>query len=107
MLLVRDNVYDLIARFTEPLLEGRGRRVAAVGGQAFRAVCQSADGAKSRYVLNVPDADSGSALQQRLVGAAANEIKAAVSVLDNLDIRGCIVAADALNAQTKFARRAA
>lgn len=106
MLLGRDNVDDLIARFTEPLLEAaHGRRVIAVDGQAVKATCQSAAATKSRYILNVLDTDNGLVLEQRLVGAKTNEIKAAVSVLYNLDIRSCIVTADALNTQTKFARK--
>ncbi len=51
------------------------------------------------------DTDNGLVLEERLIDAKSNEIKAAVSVLNHLDVRGCVITADALNEQTKFAQK--
>lgn len=105
MLLGRDNMNDLIARFTEPLIQSYGKRVIAFDGHAVKATQNSAKGSPSRYILNVFDTDSGLVLEQRLVEAKSNEIKACTSLVDQIDIKGCIVTADALNTQTQFAKK--
>lgn len=103
MIIGKDKNARLIERFTAELKTKLSQPVIAVDGQAVRA-SRNEEG-RSPYILNVMDADNELILSQQLVGAKQNEITHAVELIRQLDIRGAIVTADALNTQTQLAEQ--
>ena len=71
-------------------------------GQAVKASRRNVERA-GKYILTFYDIENGIALGQKLIGNKKNEITYAASMVEGLDLAGCIVTADALNTQKKFA----
>ena len=69
-------------------------------GQAVKASRRSGERA-GKYILTFYDTENGIALGQKLIGSKENEITHAASMVEGLDLAGCIVTTDALNTQEK------
>mgnify|MGYP001179367184 CR=1 FL=1 len=90
-------------RLVTPLLDRYLSRVVAVDGQAVRA-SRTDKAASGRFVLTFYDTENGVALCQKVVGEKENEITHAASMVEGLDLSGCVVTADAMNTQRSFAK---
>lgn len=103
-LIGKEQSEQLIKRFTESLLHPIKHRVIAMDGQSVKA-SKTAAQPKGQYILNLFDADDGLCLEQRVIGEKESEITQATDLIDSLNIEGAIVTCDALNTQTKFAKK--
>lgn len=93
---IDEKVGRWLARFTE-----RGEAV-ALDGKTLRG---SADGeGPACHLLGAITHHSGVVLAQEEVGEKSNEIPAAKPLLEDLDLKGCTVTADAMHTQKDFAR---
>lgn len=103
MLIDPEQFQNFYGRLVEPQLHKFTSRIVAVDGQAVKASRESTQKA-GKYILTFYDTDNGIALWQKLIGKKENEIThAASSMVEGLDLAGCVVTADALNTQEKFA----
>ncbi len=102
MLIDPEQFQGFYGRLVEPLLHKFTSRIVAVDGQAVKASRRSGERA-GKYILTFYDTENGIALGQKLIGNKENEITHAASMVEGLDLAGCIVTADALNTQEKFA----
>lgn len=102
MLIDPEQFQSFYGRLVEPLLHKFTSRIVAVDGQAVKASRKSAERA-GKYIPTFYDTENGIALGQKLIGSKENEITHAASMVEGLDLAGCIVTADALNTQEKFA----
>ena len=102
MLIDPEQFQNFYGRLMEPLLHKFTSRIVAVDGQAVKASRESTQKA-GKYILTFYDTDNGIALGQKLIGKKENEITHAASMVEGLDLAGCVVTADALNTQEKFA----
>lgn len=102
MLIDPKQFQSFYGRLVEPLLHQFTSRVVAVDGQAVKASRISGHRA-GKYILTFYDTENGIALGQKLIGDKENEITHATSMVEGLDLAGCMVTADALNTQEKFA----
>ncbi len=80
---------------------GRGRRVIAVDGKTLRGG-RGPDG-RGRHLLAAVTHDTAMVLGQRDVDGKTNEIPLFAELLDNVDILGAVITADALHTQTGHA----
>ena len=104
MLIDPDEFSSFYQRLVAPLLNKFLSRLVAVDGQAARA--SRTDKARGgRHVLSFFDTENGIVLGQRVAGEKENEITHAADMTGGLDLRGCIVTADALSTQRGFAGR--
>lgn len=102
MLIDPEQFQGFYGRLVEPLLHKFTSRIVAVDGQAVKASRRSGERA-GKYILTFYDTENGIALGQKLIGNKENEITHAASMVEGLDLAGCIVTTDALNTQEKFA----
>ena len=89
-----------ILSLTEPLIRSAQRRQIVIEGQAVTA--SEIDG-QTPYIFNLYDSTNRLVLSQKLIGVKNNEISEAINLIKTVDLRGCILTADALNTQKKLA----
>ena len=89
-----------ILSLTEPLIRSSQRRQIVIEGQAVTA--SEIDG-QTPYIFNLYDSTNRLVLSQKLIGVKNNEISEAINLIKTVDLRGCILTADALNTQKKLA----
>ena len=102
MLVDPSEFQKLYKHLVAPLIYKFHQRIVAVDGQAVRA-SKTAKVKTGKYVLSFFDTENGVVLGQKLIGEKENEITHAADMVEGLDLHGCVVTADALNTQTKFA----
>lgn len=102
MLVDPSEFQKLYKHLVAPLIYQFHQRIVAVDGQAVRA-SKTAKVKTGKYVLSFFDTENGVVLGQKLIGEKENEITHAADMVEGLDLHGCVVTADALNTQTKFA----
>jgi predicted transposase YbfD/YdcC len=78
------------------------RRAIAVDGKTIRGA-KDADG-RQTHLLAAVEQDHGLVLGQRAVGERTNEITGLQPLLDEMDITGAVITADAMQTQTSHAR---
>lgn len=100
MLLGRDEQQTFFHKITSPLIHAFRVRRVAIDGQAVRA--STIDGHRHPYVFNAFDADNGLVLNQTLINAKDNEISQSIKLIESLDLRDCVLTADAMNTQKKL-----
>lgn len=98
-ILGRSDNEKFILGLTGPLIKEGQRRQIVIDGQAVNA--SEIEGSKP-YLFNVYDVTNGMVLSQKLIGAKKNEISECVNLVCSLDLRGCVLTADALNTQKKL-----
>ncbi|MCF0254051.1 MAG: ISAs1 family transposase [Duodenibacillus sp.] len=99
-LLGRADNEKFLRTLTQPLIrEGKRRRHIAIDGQAVSAA--EIDGVRP-FIFTAYDCVNRLTITQRLIQAKKNEISEAVSLILPLDLRGCILTADAMNTQKAF-----
>lgn len=103
MLIDPSKFQSFYQRLVTPLLCQFGLRVIAADGQAVRASKNSL-AKHGKYILSFYDTDNGIVLGQKLIGDKENEITHNSSMVKDLDLKGTVVTADALNTQTAFAK---
>ena len=72
-------------------------------GKTIRSTGKMGEYDKPLHILSAHLAELGLTISQKTVGEKSNEIPAMQELLNLIDIRGCMVVADALNCQTKTA----
>jgi predicted transposase YbfD/YdcC len=83
---------------------GRDRRRAlAVDGKAVRGTRHAAAGGQAVHLLAVADQQAGAVLAQASVDAKTNEITRFAPLLEDLDLAGSVITADALHTQREHA----
>jgi predicted transposase YbfD/YdcC len=84
---------------------GPGRRQAvAVDGKALRGTRHSAADGQAVHLLAAADQRTGAVLSQRDVDGKTNEITRFEPLLEDLDLAGCVITADALHTQRETAK---
>jgi DDE_Tnp_1-associated/Transposase DDE domain len=84
---------------------GPGRRQAvAVDGKALRGTRHSAADRQAVHLLAAADQRTGAVLSQRDVDGKTNEITRFEPLLEDLDLAGCVITADALHTQRETAK---
>ena len=97
---------ELDSAVTSWLASGPGqprRRAVAVDGKALRGTRHSSDDGQPAHLLAAIDQQAGAVLAQAAVDGKTNEISRFAPLLDQLDLAGCVVTADALHTQRKHA----
>ena len=89
--------------WTQALHQATEGRVVALDGKTVRRSFDSATGKGAIHLVSAWASDCGLVLGQCKVEGKSNEITAVPKLLELLDVRGCIVTADALNTQKSFA----
>lgn len=82
---------------------GRARRALAVDGKAVRGTRHAASDGQAVHLLAVIDQQASAVLGQASVDGKTNEITAFAPLLDDLDLAGCVITADALHTQRDHA----
>ena len=84
---------------------GRGRRRAlAVDGKAVRGTRHASSDGQATHLLGVIDQQAGAVLAQAAVDGNTNEITQFAPLLEDLDIAGAVITADALHTQREHAK---
>ena len=100
---------DFYRKIISSLVTQTPDRVIAADGQACRGTGQAALDAESvrrpYMLMNMYDANNRVCLSQSLIAQKTNEITVAPQMLGNLEIKDCIVTADAMNCQWDFVER--
>jgi predicted transposase YbfD/YdcC len=91
--------------WTQALHHATQGQVVALDGKTLRRSFDSATGKGALHLVNAWASDSRLVLGQTAVDAKSNEITAIPTLLEMLDIKGCIITCDALNSQKEIARQ--
>lgn len=91
--------------WTQALHHATRGQVIALDGKSVRRSFDTATGKGALHLVNAWASDSRLVLAQCAVDSKSNEITAIPTLLELLDIKGCIVTADALNSQKEIARQ--
>lgn len=91
----------LFARWTRGVCENLGGEVVALDGKALRGT--KVEGRDIRTMVGAWAVDTGISLGQVEVDGKSNEITAVPALLEALDLKGCIVTADAMACQKDIA----
>jgi predicted transposase YbfD/YdcC len=83
---------------------GRARRALAVDGKAVRGTRHASSDGQAVHLLAVIDQQASAVLGQAGVDGKTNEITQFAPLLDDLDLAGCVITADALHTQREHAR---
>ncbi|MCF0253113.1 MAG: ISAs1 family transposase, partial [Duodenibacillus sp.] len=106
MLTRTDKFMNFYAAMTEGLVRSAQNHVLAADGQAVRATGRSsadAPGVKgARMMMNVFDTNNRVCVAQRIINKKTNEISVGYQMIEDLDIAGSVVTADAMNCQVGF-----
>jgi len=89
--------------WTQALHHATQGQVIAIDGKSVRRSFDTATGKAALHLVNAWASHSRLVLGQCAVEAKSNEIKAIPTLLEMLDIKGCIITTDALNSQKKIA----
>jgi len=92
-------------KWTRALHHTTGGQVIALDGKAVRRSFDSATGKAALHLVNAWASESRLVLAQCEVDAKSNEMKAIPTLLEMLEVRGCLVTCDALNTQKEIARQ--
>ncbi len=76
----------------------------AVDGKTIRSTVKQRNSASPLHIVSAQLAELGLAYAQKTVAHKSNEIPAVQELLDELDIAGCMIVADALNCQKETAK---
>jgi predicted transposase YbfD/YdcC len=82
----------------------RQRRALAVDGKAVRGTRHSSSDGQAVHLLGVIDQQAGAVLAQAAVDGKTNEITQFAPLLEDLDIAGAVITADALHTQREHAK---
>lgn len=88
---------EFLIKVTSALREKLSQDIVAIDGKTHRGVSKNKKSAL--HVLNAWSSENGLILGQLAVPEKTNEISAVPQLLDILDLKGCIVTADAINCQ--------
>lgn len=75
-------------------------------GKSLRGTAEKGVGKKALHILNAWSNQNGISLGQLAVDEKSNEITAIPLLMEMLDLKGCIITADALNTQKAVAKKA-
>lgn len=92
-------------KWTRALHQETQGQVIALDGKTLRRSCNRATGKAALHLVNAWASESRLVLAACEVDGKSNEMKAMPSLLELLDIRGCIVTCDALNTQKAIAHQ--
>lgn len=104
LLADRNKVRELFLKLTGGLASDLENRVIAADGQAVRATGGAVSGG-ARMIMSFYDARGRVCIGRKLIDKKTNEITAGPEILEDLDVRGAIVTADAMSCQTAFASK--
>jgi predicted transposase YbfD/YdcC len=90
--------------WTESIRDAVDGDIIAFDGKTLRRSFNNATGMGAIHVLNAWSSSNGFCIGQMKVDGKSNEITAMPELIRLLDIRGCVVTADALNCQKDIAR---
>ncbi len=96
-----DKFEELLRCFARRFTNEVGTRIINFDGQAVQATKQTEFGKSGRHQLSFYDSSSAISLFQTTIDDKSNEIAAAQKLLPYIDLTDCVVAADAMHAQTK------
>ena len=109
LLKVKAEKFDAFyQRIIQAFVTKTGGKVLAADGQACRATGRrkSSDDSRHAYMLmNFYDTTGRVCLLQMLIAEKTNEITVAPQMIEGLDIRDCVITADAMNCQWNFAEK--
>jgi len=91
--------------WTQALHHATNGQIVALDGKAVRRSFDTATSKKALHLVNAWASESRLVLGQVAVDGKSNEITAIPTLLELLDVRGCIVTCDALNTQKEIARQ--
>lgn len=94
---------DLFVRFTQQLHAASGGDIIAIDGKTVRRSFDTASGSRAVHMVNAWSTEAGLALGQVKTDAKSNEITAVPLLLAMLNLKGCIVTADAMSTQKQIA----
>jgi predicted transposase YbfD/YdcC len=94
---------DLFARWTSGVCKSLDGEIVAIDGKALRGT--KVDGSDIKTVVGAWAVGAGISLGQVEVDGKSNEITAVPVLLDALDLKGCIVTADAMGCQRNIAEK--
>ena len=94
---------SLFKQYADTFVDHFANRIVNIDGQNVRATKSTAENKRGKYVVSVYDSDSGVTLTHALVGDKTNEIPVAQTLIEQMDLSGCTVTADALHGQSKTA----
>ena len=89
--------------WTQSLRQNTGGEVIALDGKTLRRSFDSASGKGALHLVSAWANSNRLVLGQLAVDGKSNEMKAVPALLKLLDVKGCIVTADALNCQKEIA----
>ena len=92
-------------RIIERLVYKTSDRVIAADGQACRATGKVSEGSNKRngyMLMNFFDSLNNTCLSQMIISDKTNEITVGPKMLESLDIKDCIISADAMSCQISF-----
>lgn len=101
--LCPDAFGEFLIKITHTLREKLSRDIVAFDGKTHRGV--SKDKKSSLHILNAWSSENGLVLGQLAVPDKSNEITAMPQLVDILDLKGCVVTADAMNCQKAIAAK--
>lgn len=92
-------------RFIERLVRKSSGKVLAGDGQACRATGRNTEASDKRgayMLMNFYDSSSRVCLSQMIIADKTNEITVGPKMIDAMDVRDCIITADAMSCQMSF-----
>lgn len=92
------------AAWIASMLPPERRLTIAVDGKTIRSTVKQKNSDSPLHIVSAQLAELGLTYAQRTVAHKSNEIPAVQALLDELDIAGCMIVADALNCQKETAK---
>ena len=86
-------------------VQGSGIKTLALDGKTIRSTEKMKGHENPIHIVSAQPAEYGVTIGQITVEGKSNEIPAVQKLIDFLDIKGCMIVADALNCQKEIAKR--
>lgn len=110
MLMKIDRFEQFYKAMITPLVTCVQRRVIAADGQAGRATGKTSPGRAEKHgwymTMNFYDTNSRVCIGQRIINTKTNEIPVGTEMIEDLNVSGSIITADAINCQVGFVEAA-
>lgn len=98
-----ESLNKCFTRWVSEMVEGKKEYTIAVDGKSVRSGEKATEGISALHIVSAHIAELGITIGQKSVEGKSNEIPAVENLLNELNISGCLIVADAMHCQKKTA----
>jgi predicted transposase YbfD/YdcC len=105
MILKPEDFLDIFIKWVNALTKDTDLKQICIDGKALKKSFRKGKGSSAIHMVNAWSTGASLSLGQLKSEGKSNEIKTVPKLLDRLNIKGCIVSADAMSCQLKIAKK--